>query len=89
MQCAENLEAIISKQTALLGICDMVNMMLKSPNKDKHELHIIEGKAFVNSELVRMEMNAKQYEELNDITCSRFTNEVIDRIMEATHEWRV
>ena len=88
MQCAENLESILSTQTSLLGICDMVNMMLESPNKDKHEMHIIEGKALVNSELVRMEINAKQYEELNDITCSRFTNDVIDRIMEATHEWR-
>ncbi len=89
IQCAENIEGLFQLRTDVLGKCDMVRMLLESPNRDKHELHIINGKALVQQDIRYLERQIEQMKEVDDFTCSRFLNETLDMVMEATQEWRV
>ncbi len=89
IQCAENIEGLFQLRTDVLGKCDMVRMLLESPNRDKHELHIINGRALVEQDVRWLEEQERKCKAIDDVVCGRFINETIDKVMEAKQEWRV
>lgn len=89
IQCAENIEGLFQLRTDVLGKCDMVRMLLESPNRDKHELHIINGRALVEQDVRWLERQIEEYKSVDDFVTSRFLNETLDMVMEAKQEWRV
>lgn len=89
IECAENIEGLFQLRTDVLGKCDMVRMLLESPNRDKHELHIINGRALVEQDIRWLEEQERKYKAVDDVVCGRFINETIDKVMEAKQVWRV
>jgi hypothetical protein len=87
IDCEENIEGLFQQRTDVLGKCDIVRMLLESPNRDKHELHIINGRALVEQDIRWLERQIEQYKSIDDFMCSRFLNETLDKVIEAKQEW--
>ena len=88
IDCEENIEGLFQQRTDVLGKCDIVRMLLESPNRDKHELHIINGKALVEKDIRWHERQKIKYEEIDDDLCGRFFSETIELVKKEKEKWK-
>ena len=83
----ENIEGLFQLRTDVLGKCDIVRMLLESPNRDNHELHIINGKALVEQDIRWHERQKIKYEEIDDFVTSSFLSETIELVKKEKEKW--
>ena len=82
-------ERILNKtRLGLLEQCDILRMLLESPNREKHELDIIKFKASINASLREIEYNMKIWQEMNDNFAVNFIKETIELIKKEKEKWK-
>ena len=85
-------ELLFESRSNLLAMCDLVNELQIRFNRDTSnidlDLRTIKLRVEINREIRYQEHILEGFIDRNDVVASRIVNETIDKVMEATQEWR-